>query len=107
MGDRDATASFPDVKADVVTAALDWGMAQREHNTRAIVFVYRGKIVGERYGPGWTKDTPESSWAEGKSNTRGLLRILVNQGLVKLDDPAPIKEWQQPGDPRAQIRVRD
>ncbi len=107
MGDLGANATFPDVKADVINAALDWGMAQREHNTRAIVFVYRGKIVGERYAPGWTKDTPEISWSEGKSITGALVGILVNQGLVKLDDPAPIKEWQQPGDPRAQIRVRD
>jgi CubicO group peptidase (beta-lactamase class C family) len=107
MGDLGATATFPDVKADVINAALDWGMAQREHNTRAIVFVYRGKIVGERYAPGWTKDTPEVSWSEGKSITGALIGILVNQGLLKLDDFAPIKEWQQPGDPRSQIRIRD
>jgi YVTN family beta-propeller protein len=107
MGDLDATASFADVKADVVQAALDWGMAQKEHNTRAIVFVYRGKIVGERYAPGWTKDTPEISWSEGKSITGALVGILAKQGVLTLDDVAPIKEWQAPGDPRGQIRIRN
>jgi CubicO group peptidase (beta-lactamase class C family) len=107
MGDLGATATFPDVKTDVINAALDWGMAQKEHNTRAIVFVYRGKIVGERYAPGWTKDTPEISWSEGKSITGALVGILANQGALTLDDFAPIKAWQQPGDPRSQIRIRD
>ena len=108
MGDADATASFPDVKASVIDAALDWGMAQKAQNTRAIVFVYRGKIVGERYAPGWSKDTPEIGWSEGKSITGALIGILVEQGVLTLDEPAPIKEWhRQPGDPRAQIRVRN
>jgi CubicO group peptidase (beta-lactamase class C family) len=106
MGDLDATTAVPGVKADVVNVALDWGMAQSEQNTRAIVFVYKGKIVGERYAPGWTKDTPQISWSEGKSITSTLIGLLVKDGLINIDDAAPIKEWQKPGDPRAQIRIR-
>jgi CubicO group peptidase (beta-lactamase class C family) len=106
MGDAQASSPVPGVKADVVKAALDWGMAQKEQNTRAIVFVYKDKIVGERYAPGWTKDTPQISWSEGKSITSTLVGILVKDGLLKLDDFAPIKEWQKPGDPRGQIRIR-
>jgi len=107
MGDLNAAGSFPEVKADIVSAALDWGMEQKEHNTRAIILAYRGKIVGERYAPGWTKDTPQISWSEGKSITAALVGILVRQGVLKLDDLAPVKEWQTPGDPRSQIRIRN
>jgi CubicO group peptidase (beta-lactamase class C family) len=107
-GDANATAPMPEgVDATAVQAALDWGMAQKEHNTRAIVLVYRGKIVGERYAPGWTKDTPQISWSQGKSITAALIGVLAQQGRLRVDDPAPVKEWQGKDDPRRQIRIRD
>jgi CubicO group peptidase (beta-lactamase class C family) len=107
-GDAGATAPVPaGVNAAAIQAALDWGMAQKEHNTRAIVAVYRGKIVGERYAPGWTKDTPQISWSQGKSITAALIGVLVRQGRLRVDDPAPVKEWQAQSDPRRQIRLRD
>jgi CubicO group peptidase (beta-lactamase class C family) len=90
-----------------VNAALDWGMAQQEHNTRAIVVVYRGKIVGERYAPGWTPHTPQISWSAGKSITAALVGILVRRGELQVGDRAPVKEWSSQGDPRGSIRVRD
>jgi len=107
-GDKDATTPAP-AGADqrAIAAALDWGMAQHEHNTRAIVVVYKGKIVGERYAPGWTKDTPQISWSEGKSITAALIGILVRQGEVRIEDAAPVKEWRGEGDPRGTIHVRD
>src|SRR5262245_4377266 len=108
MGDRGATTPIPEgVDSAAIQAALEWGMAQKEDNTRAIVMVYRGKIVGERYAPGWTKDTPQISWSEGKSITAALIGILVQQGRLRVDDPAPVKEWQGKDDPRRQIRIRD
>ena len=92
-GDANATAPMPEgVNAAAIQAALDWGMAQKEHNTRAIVLVYRGKIVGERYAPGWTKDTPQISWSEGKSITAALIGLLARQGRLRVDDFAPVKE---------------
>ena len=103
MGDAGATVSTP----AGVSAALDWGMAQKDHNTRAIVVVHAGKIVGERYAPGWTKDTPQISWSAGKSITAALVGITVQRGQLNVDDLAPVKEWRVPGDPRGQIRVRD
>jgi CubicO group peptidase (beta-lactamase class C family) len=107
-GDQGATAPIPaGVQGAAVDAALDWGMAQRVHNTRAIVVVYRGKIIGERYAPGWTADTPQIGWSEGKSITAALVGILVRQGQLHLDDAAPVKEWRADGDPRGQIRIRD
>ena len=102
----DANAVAP--KNDGVEAALDWGFAQQEHNTRAIVVVHHGKIVGERYAPGWTKDTPQISWSAGKSITAALVGIVVQRGELKVDEVAPIKEWHMSKeDPRGEIRVRD
>ncbi len=69
--------------------------------------VHHGKIVGERYAPGWTKDTPQISWSAGKSITAALVGIIVQRGQLKVDDVAPIKEWRGKEDPRGEIRVRD
>jgi CubicO group peptidase (beta-lactamase class C family) len=96
-GDKDAA----------VEAALDWGMAQTQHNTRAIVVVHGDKIVGERYAPGWTGETPQISWSAGKSITAALVGILVRRGELHVDDVAPVKAWRADGDPRGQIRIRD
>src|SRR5258708_3455539 len=43
----------------------------------------------------------------GKSVTATLFGILVKDGIYDLDQPAPIPEWQKPGDPRAKIRIAD
>ncbi|TWT60684.1 serine hydrolase domain-containing protein [Rubinisphaera italica] len=107
MGDLGATESVSGVDTEAVAEALDWAMEQNEQNTRAFVVAYRGKIIGERYAPGWTKDTPQISWSEGKSITATLIGILIHRGLLTLDQPAPIKEWQGIDDPRREIRIRD
>ena len=82
-------------------------MGQEEQNTRALVVAYGGKIIGERYAPGWTKDTPQIGWSQGKSITAALVGVLVERGLVKIDQPAPVRQWQAEGDPRREILVRD
>jgi CubicO group peptidase (beta-lactamase class C family) len=81
-------------------------MAQPQ-NTRALVVTYRGKIVGERYAPGFTAHTPQISWSAGKSITAALVGILAGRGLLKVDEPAPVPEWHGEGDGRNAIRVRD
>ncbi|WDQ15007.1 serine hydrolase domain-containing protein [Rhodopirellula sp. P2] len=104
----DVGASFPvppGVDSEAVAAALDWAMAQEKQNTRGLVVAYDGKIIGERYAAGWTKDTPQLSWSQGKSITATLIAILIQRGLLELDQPAPIQEWQ--GDARREIRIRD
>lgn len=43
----------------------------------------------------------------GKSLTGTLIARLIRMGVYRLDQPAPVPEWQQPGDPRARIRIMD
>ncbi len=99
-----------EVDGTKLAAALDWAMAREEHNTRALVVVYKGKILGERYAPGFTRNTPQISWSQGKSITAALLGATIQAGYLdlKLDDPAPVPEWHRdPDDPRRAIRVQD
>jgi CubicO group peptidase (beta-lactamase class C family) len=107
-GDVGARAPLPrEVDAERLEAALDWAMTQKQHHTRAVVVAYQGKIIGERYAPGFTKDTPQISFSQGKSIVGALIGILIQRGDLKLDDPAPVSEWQEEGDPRPEIHIRD
>ncbi len=108
MGDAGASEPRPaGVNFDAVEVAFHSAMAQTEQNTRALLVVYNGKIIGERYATGWTKDTPQISWSQGKSITAALIGVLVQQGHLKINDLAPVGEWQAESDPRRQIRIRD
>jgi CubicO group peptidase (beta-lactamase class C family) len=74
--------------------------------TRAIVILHGGLIVAERYAPGYGPDTRLISWSMAKSITATLLGFMVADGLLVLDDPAPVPEWASPGDPRGKITLR-
>ena len=104
-GDLGAYGSFDEVDADALNSAFDWLMAQPQ-NTRALVVAYKGKIIGERYAPGFTKDTPQISWSQGKSIAAALTGVLVEQGAFTLEDQAPVPEWHGDGDPRSAIKVK-
>ena len=84
-----------------VAAAFDSGL------TAAFVVTYKGRIIGERYGPGITRTTRLPSWSMGKSLTATLIGQLIQQGVYDLWAPAPVAEWQQPNDPRRAIRIAD
>lgn len=111
MGDRGAHASLDEVVTASLETTLDWAFddanLSRAQNTRGIVVVHRGKIVAERYAPGWGPYTPQISWSMGKSIAATLIGVLVQQGALALEDPAPVPEWQNARDPRRDIRLRD
>jgi CubicO group peptidase (beta-lactamase class C family) len=74
--------------------------------TRAVVVMADGKLAAERYGPGYDADTRFVSWSMAKTVTGVLIGMLVADGLLALDEPAPVSLWQRPGDPRAEITLR-
>jgi CubicO group peptidase (beta-lactamase class C family) len=90
-------------------AALDRAFAEPDgtpaRRTRAVVIVHRGHIVAERYAAGVTSHTPLLGWSMTKSVMNALVGVLVQQGRLALDEPAPVPEWQAPGDARARITV--
>ena len=90
-----------------VEKALDLAFADPAALTAAVVIVHKGRIVGERYMPGITKDTQLESWSMGKSLTATLFALLVKDGVYKIDQPVPVPEWRKPGDPRGAITIAD
>lgn len=109
-GERKSDAALPrGIDEEALEKALDYAMANHEHsqNTRALVVVYNGRIVAERYAPGIPRDMPHLSWSQGKSITAALIGVLVEQGALTLDQRAPIAEWSGTDDPRRDITIAD
>lgn len=90
-------------------SALELGFAEPDHppyhRVKAVVVVHDGRVVAERYAPGYGVDTPLLSWSAAKSVTSALIGILVRQGRLSLDEPAPLPAWRDPGDPRHAITI--
>lgn len=74
--------------------------------TRALVVMQGGRVIAERYAPGYRPDTRLISWSMAKSVTATLVGLMVADGRLALDEPAPVPEWQTPRDSRAQITLR-
>ncbi|MEY3915521.1 MAG: hypothetical protein RLZZ103_1020, partial [Pseudomonadota bacterium] len=71
--------------------------------TRALVVMQGGRVVAERYAPGYGPDTRLISWSMAKSVTAVLVGMMVADGRLALDEPAIVSEWQAPRDNRAKI----
>ena len=90
-----------------VRAAVDAAFEPAEGMTAAFVVVWNGRLVAERYRDSLDLHTPLESWSMGKSLTATLMGVLIQQGVYDLWESAPVPEWQQEGDPRAEIRIAD
>ena len=72
---------------------------------RALLVIDHGRIVGERYAPGFTAATPLLGWSMTKTVVAGLIGMLVKDGKLSLDQSG---FWPQvPGDGRDKIRLAD
>ena len=71
--------------------------------TKAVLVVHDGKVIAERYAPGYGLDTPLLGWSMTKSVTNALLGILVRQHKLDMHRPAPIAAWADAKDPRHAI----
>jgi len=90
-----------------VKQAVDAAFEPAAAMTAAFVVTWRGRLIGERYGKGVTARTPLDHRSMGNSLTAALMGILIKEGVYDQFQPAPIPEWQGPGDPRAKIRIAD
>jgi CubicO group peptidase (beta-lactamase class C family) len=92
-----------------LAAALDRAFAEPAHppsrHTKAIVVVKDGRIIAERYAEGYGVDTPILGFSATKSVISALIGVLVRQGKLALDQPAPIAAWQKADDQRHAITV--
>ena len=107
MGDI-TSGVFPNEldQADI-QQAVDAAFSQEESMTAAYVVTWKGQIIGEKYKDGIEMHTPLESWSMGKSLTATLMGLLIEEGVYELHQDAPVPEWQNAGDPRAEIKISD
>ncbi|MBI1781222.1 MAG: serine hydrolase [Sphingobacteriales bacterium] len=62
--------------------------------TRAVIACYDGNIIAERYAPGFDKNSVQLGWSMSKSLTAAIIGILVKEGKLNVNVPAPVPEWK-------------
>jgi len=105
-GDRNATAK-PRGDARALTRAVEAAFDRRTYGqgseTTAVLVVQDGKIVAERYRPDFDMHMSQRTWSVAKSLAGTIIGAAVQKGILEVDAPAPVPEWQAPGDPRQAI----
>ena len=102
-----AVVERPGVAREKLARAVDALFSQSETaETRAVLVLHGGRIVAERYGPGYHENTRFVSWSMAKTVTGVMIGLMVSDGRLRLDESVPIPAWQRPGDPRGEITLR-
>ena len=87
--------------------ALSFAFADHKAHTYAVIVLYKGRMVAERYADGFGPQTLILGWSMAKSITAALTGILVKQGQLQLNAPAPVAEWKNPKDRRHAITLEN
>jgi CubicO group peptidase (beta-lactamase class C family) len=74
--------------------------------TDALLVMKRGSVIVERYGAGISDKTPLQGWSMGQCVTALMVGQLVSDGRLRLNETAPVPDWQRPGDPRGEITLK-
>lgn len=102
-----AVDASPGVPREKLARAVDALFAEdAPGETRALLVLSGGRIIAERYGPGYGKQAPLVSWSMAKTITGVMIGQLVSDGRLRLDETAPVPAWQRAGDPRGEITLR-
>ncbi len=77
-------------------------------DTRAVLVIKRGELIGERYAPGFGPTSRFQSWSMAQGVIHALIGILVRDGQIDIYAPAKVPSWNRKvEDPRAAITVEN
>ena len=93
------------LKPEVLDGALKDLLAANK--TGAAVLVVKGKLVWEHYWDGFGPGSRFDTYSAGKAYAAAAIGLLIDDGKLKIDDPAckVLTEWA--GDARRKITVRN
>lgn len=111
MGDKVTDTIASEINIIALNAAVDNVFTEpypdKKQRTRAVVVVYNGQLIAEKYAPGFDKNTKMYGWSMGKSFTSALIGTLVKSGSIDIKAPAPVDEWKGINDPRHNITTEN
>jgi CubicO group peptidase (beta-lactamase class C family) len=109
FGNKVNTDKVDGVDYEKVNAAIEEAFADIDPKnpifTHAVIVVYDGKLIAEKYADGFNYNTPQMGWSMTKSVTNSMVGMLVKEGKLNIDKPAPVEEWK--GDERIKITLND
>ncbi len=73
--------------------------------TDGLVVVRGGRIVLERYGPGWSAEQPHLAWSVSKTVVNAAAGVAVREGLLSVDDS--ICRGREAPEASCAVKVRD
>lgn len=88
-----------------VAGAFDNPGTKPRKKTLAVVVVYKGMLVAEKYLEGYDEHTCFQAWSMTKSLGNAVVGILDGEGRIDVKAPVDIPEWKE--DDRAGITLED
>lgn len=97
-GDKTMDSVPANINRTVLKKAIDNVFEEKKNDkpvyTRTVIVCYDGNIVAERYAPGFDKNTVQLGWSMSKSFTAAMIGVLVKDGKLNINAPAPVPEWK-------------
>ena len=62
--------------------------------TRALLIIYKDKIIAEKYSSGFNKNSKLLGWSMTKSIVSTMYGIMQKQSIIDINNKVDIKEWQ-------------
>jgi len=95
---------FSNLEYDKIDKSVEF-LFNPKHQTRALVVIYKDKIVLEKYADGFTKKSKLLGWSMTKSLLSTVFGVLQHQHKINVFDKAPIASWQK--DARKNITINN
>lgn len=89
-------SDFKNINKDNLNKTIEEAFIENKEgkkNTRAVLVLYKGKIIAEKYGEGITKDTRLLGWSMTKSVLNALTGIMIKQNKLTLNQNNLFSEW--------------
>ncbi|WP_417320173.1 serine hydrolase domain-containing protein [Emcibacter sp.] len=100
----------PDIDRAALMGALEFAFRPAEAGeldprTRAVIVVYKGEIVAERYAPGYSSDSLHYGASMSKSLLNAVVGMRIKDGRLALKKDHLLPEWQEDNDPRSKLNL--
>ena len=82
-------------------------IAFTDNSTLGVVVIKNGKIIGEKYAPGYDSDSHGTSWSMAKSYYAALIGISIDRGEIGSLDDRVLNYLEYFNDERSEITIRD
>ena len=95
---------FGNINYDKLNTIIDT-IFRKRNKSRAVVVIYKDKIIAEKYADGFHKDSKILGWSMTKSILSTVYGVLQHQNKINVTDKAPIDSWQK--DERKNITIHN